>query len=211
MSDYYFFSRTPPANCTTYSLLYASSYFASGLRAGFLSILFRVSWSHYVTVTGYNGTWHIRDTWHIWEIHWKQMCCGVGFCFFKDKSLILCNFSLLFTCIAVLFDLVWVGKHYVKPAKVFLGVIPSLHHVSHTPYFWQSCWKFLWRWTQSHCPCYWQRSYSDSPLPAPGMTLVSGFHLDISHWLQLFKCDLPPAPYPLSVASIKSTSLQCRD
>lgn len=47
----------------------------------------------------------------------------------------LCNFSLLFTCIALLCDLVWIGKDLVKPAKVFLGVIPSLQHVSHTTYF----------------------------------------------------------------------------
>lgn len=45
----------------------------------------------------------------------------------------LCNFSLLFTCIAALFNLVWVGKHYVNLLRSFLvSFLPST--MSATPH-----------------------------------------------------------------------------
>lgn len=45
----------------------------------------------------------------------------------------LCNFSLLFTCFAILCDLLWVGKDSVKPAKAFW--VSPLQCVSHTTFF----------------------------------------------------------------------------
>lgn len=176
--EYYFFSRTPPVNCTTYSLLHASFSFVSGLRSGFFSIRLeavghiRLLW---LDIIGHD-TFETHDT---FEKHTKaNVLCGWIF-FFEIKA--SCSVISVYYLLALPYFVIWFGlEGTVSSLLRSFWVSSVLSSVSAAPHSLAKLLENLPAVNSIPLSMLLAKMLNnDSPNTSPwGMPVVSGLHLD---------------------------------